>query len=34
MNNEVDDPGGRDFRFGLTGVLLMVAAAVILTLVS
>ena len=41
MNRDIDDatrdggdPGSRDFKFGVTGMLLMVAAAVILMIVS
>jgi hypothetical protein len=33
-NRDIGDPGGRDFKFGLTGMLLMVGAAVILMIVS
>ena len=29
-----DDVGGRDFKFGVTGVLLMVGVAVLLAIVS
>jgi hypothetical protein len=31
---DTDDVGGRDFKFGATGVLLMVIAAVLLALLS
>jgi hypothetical protein len=32
--NEYDDAGARDFRFGVTGMLLMIVAALLLTLLS
>jgi hypothetical protein len=31
---DTDDVGNRDFRFGVTGVLLMVGVAVLLAIVS
>jgi hypothetical protein len=31
---DTDDVGGRDFKFGATGVLLMVAAAILLAVIS
>jgi hypothetical protein len=33
-NRDIGDPGARDFKFGVTGVLLMVAVAVILMIAS
>jgi hypothetical protein len=33
-NSDIGDPGARDFKFGVTGMLLMVIAAVILMIVS
>ena len=33
-NPDIGDPGSRDFKFGVTGMILMVAAAVILMIVS
>jgi hypothetical protein len=33
-NRDTGDPGARDFKFGVTGVILMVAVAVILMIVS
>jgi hypothetical protein len=33
-NRDIGDPGSRDFKFGVTGMLLMVTAAVILMIVS
>jgi hypothetical protein len=32
--HDIGDPGGRDFAFGVTGMLLMIIAAVILMIVS
>jgi hypothetical protein len=33
-NHDIGDPGARDFTFGVTGMLLIVIAAVILMIVS
>ena len=33
-NRDIGDPGGRDFKFGVTGMLLIVIAAVVLMIVS
>jgi hypothetical protein len=33
-NRDIGDPGARDFKFAFTGMLLRVAAAVILMIVS
>jgi hypothetical protein len=33
-HDDIGDPGGRDFTFGVTGMLLIVIAAVILMVVS
>ena len=29
-----DDPGGRDFKFGATGILLMATIAIVMAIVS
>jgi hypothetical protein len=34
MIGDYDDPGARDFRFGVTGMLLIVAAAVLMAILS
>jgi hypothetical protein len=33
-NHDIGDPGARDFKFGVTGIILMVIAAVVLMIVS
>ncbi len=33
-NRDIGDPGARDFKFGVTGMLLIVIVAVILMIVS
>ena len=34
MFSDNDDPGARDFRLGVTGMLLMVGAAVLMAIIS